>query len=153
LVFDGTSPDRPCPLGPPGDPAPRRTARRRAGAWPGIRSSCAVAALVATLAGGPPVSAEPLPPLRLVPSPPTIDVAQGPAHDGEVVVLEATIARSKLAAGRIVLEPEGETSAPVRIVLVPPMIGESARRLADRYPGRQVRVTGRIHEFDGEYEI
>jgi hypothetical protein len=129
---------------------------RQAGRADPRRGTVAVALFVAAARASLvayPAAAIDLPPLGLVPTPAVIEPREAPEHVGEVVVLEAMIESAKAAASRVVLRPVDDGEARVRIVIVPPLVGEHSRRLAERFPGHRVRVVGRMHEFDGEYEL
>jgi len=98
-------------------------------------------------------AADDAPRLEIVPEPPVIAPADAAQHVGEVVVLELSIAEATATGGRVVLRAAAPDLDRVRVVIVAPMIGESARQIAARYAGRQVRAIGRLQEFDGRYEI
>jgi hypothetical protein len=124
----------------------RRSTDPRAARHAALAGLC-VAALLAAASG-----AEELPPLRLFATPAVITAAEAGGHVDEVVVVAMRVAEVKAEPGRVVLLPPA-ADGDFRIVIVPPLIGEAPRRLAERFREREVRATGKIREFAGEVEM
>ncbi|MEW6272412.1 MAG: hypothetical protein AB1689_24280, partial [Thermodesulfobacteriota bacterium] len=78
--------------------------------------------------------------LTLIPTPPAITPAEAMEHVGEVVDLEAIVSEARAQGGRVLLQTAESAGAPLRIVIVPPMVGPKPAALAARYGGRRVRV-------------
>ncbi|HZR83294.1 MAG TPA: hypothetical protein VFD92_19525 [Candidatus Binatia bacterium] len=130
-----------------------RAAGSRAGRGSAAVTAFAVGAGAAAIVGAAlALAAEPLPPLRLFSTPAVVDPRDARELVDRVVVVEMQVDEVKSEPGRLVLVPP-PADGDFRVVVVPPLIGEAPRRLAARYRGRRVRVTGKVREFDGEVEI
>jgi hypothetical protein len=93
-------------------------------------------------------------PLGLVASPPVISPGDAAAHVDEVVIVETSIAKTAVEAGRVYLMPAEPEAHGFRIVFVPPLGGnETSEQMAARYRGRKVRAIGRVREFGGQVEM
>lgn len=94
-----------------------------------------------------------LDPLGLIPPPPTIAASEAGEHVGELVVVRTKIASARVERGQAVLEPEGDDPGGFVIAIAPPVVGPTARELATKYEGQEVRAVGYISDLGNDLEL
>lgn len=118
------------------------------------RAGVALSAVVLLVAGcAAKGESDRLDPLGIFPPPPTITPAEAGAHVGELVVVRTRIGEARVEHGQAVLEPSGEGEGGLTIAIAPPIVGPSARELAAKYDGRDVRAIGTISDLGGDLEL
>jgi hypothetical protein len=86
-------------------------------------------------------------------TPPVVPWQDSGTHVGEVITVEGEVQSARIAGDTCILEFAAGDPDAFRAVLLLPLLSSGPPHPERLYPGRRVRVTGRVQRFRGRPEI